>query len=101
MGTLIGATDGLEKDGKMVGGWTLYDTQQPKLVTGTTPILGNPLTSNSTQPEQGIQVSLLRDILLAAQTNTFKSGKVRIYIDNITSFAQTKNHQLIKDLSPT
>ena len=73
----------------MAGGWTLYDTHRQKLITGSATIPGNPISSNSTRPERGIQISILHAILLSAQTHNIKSGKVTIYIDNIMSFTKT------------
>ena len=91
--TLIGAIDGSEKRGNQVGGWTLYDTKQDKLISGSAPIPGHPLTANSTRPEQGIQISILHIILIAAQTHNIHSSKVKIYIDNISSFIHTTKHK--------
>ena len=62
--TLLGATDGTEHEGKMAGGWSLYDPYQKKLITGSATIPGNPISSNSTRPERGIQISILHAILL-------------------------------------
>ena len=44
--TLLGATDGTEHEGKMAGGWSLYDPHRKKLITGTATIPGNPNSSN-------------------------------------------------------
>ena len=71
--TLLGATDGTEHEGKMAGGWSLYDPHRKKLITGSTTIPGNPNSSNSTQPEHGIQISILHAIILSAQTYNIKS----------------------------
>ena len=49
----IGATGGTVKDGKETGSWTLYHTKKDKTVEGSAPIPNNPITINSTRPEQG------------------------------------------------
>ena len=87
--TLIGATDGSEKNSNQAGGWTLYDTKQETLVSGSAPIPGHPLTANSTRPERGIQIIVLHIILLAAQTHKIHTSTVKIYIDNISSYLHT------------
>ena len=78
-----------QKDSKQAGGWTLYDTKREQLITGTAPVPGNPMTVNSKRLERGIQIVILRAVLLSAKTYKIQSSMVKIYIGNICSFLKT------------
>lgn len=90
--TLIGATDGSEKDGKQAWSWTLYDKKRDKFIEGSASVSGNPFTANSTRSKCGIQISTLHAIILSAQAHKIHSSKVYIYVDNISSFIKTKKN---------